>query len=82
MYISFFSLDGVYHITLTALNKVEFGGPMALRICHQTPYIIDTTAPVILHIEQAKAIAHVQIRMWESVFVFNLVENTLISDSG
>ena len=53
MYISFFSLDGVYHITLTALNKVEFGGPMALRICHQTPYIIDTTAPVIHHIEQA-----------------------------
>ena len=41
------SSDGIYHVVLNALNEVDFGGPMALHICHQTPYVIDTTPPVI-----------------------------------
>lgn len=49
----YFFADGYYHISVTALNKVEFGGPMAVRVCHSTPYIIDTTDPVIVNITQA-----------------------------
>ncbi|XP_077992165.1 uncharacterized protein LOC144446291 [Glandiceps talaboti] len=42
--------DGAYHITVRALNKVEFGGPLATTVCHTTPYIIDNTAPIVYHI--------------------------------
>ena len=39
--------DGAYFISVRALNKVEFGGPMALTVCHNTPLIIDNTPPII-----------------------------------
>ncbi|XP_033637723.1 uncharacterized protein LOC117298529 [Asterias rubens] len=39
--------DGAYFISVRALNKVEFGGPMALTVCHSTPLIIDNTPPII-----------------------------------
>ncbi|XP_070564497.1 uncharacterized protein [Ptychodera flava] len=39
--------DGHYHITVRALNKVEFGGPMAATVCHTTTYTIDTTPPFV-----------------------------------
>ncbi|XP_038062441.1 uncharacterized protein LOC119732930 [Patiria miniata] len=43
--------DGAYYITVRALNKVEFGGPMALTVCHSTPLIIDNTPPIIYSID-------------------------------
>ncbi|XP_022102001.1 uncharacterized protein LOC110985344 [Acanthaster planci] len=39
--------DGAYFITVRALNKVQFGGPMALTVCHSTPLVIDNTPPII-----------------------------------
>ncbi|XP_072034301.1 uncharacterized protein [Amphiura filiformis] len=39
--------DGQYFITVRAINKVEFGGPMAVTVCHTTPYTIDTSPPII-----------------------------------
>ncbi|XP_038050876.1 uncharacterized protein LOC119724026 [Patiria miniata] len=42
--------DGAYYITVRALNKVEFGGPMALTVCHSNPLIIDNTPPIIYSI--------------------------------
>ncbi|XP_070562332.1 uncharacterized protein [Ptychodera flava] len=39
--------DGHYHISVRALNKVEFGGPMATTVCHTTLYTIDTTPPFV-----------------------------------
>ncbi|XP_071798137.1 uncharacterized protein [Asterias amurensis] len=43
--------DGAYFTSVRALNKVEFGGPMALTVCHSTPLIIDNTPPIIYSIE-------------------------------
>ncbi|XP_078575699.1 uncharacterized protein LOC144861601 [Branchiostoma floridae x Branchiostoma japonicum] len=43
--------DGYYHVSVRALNKVEFGGPMATTVCHTTPYIIDTTPPFVHHVD-------------------------------
>ncbi|CAH1802777.1 unnamed protein product [Owenia fusiformis] len=42
--------DGYYHINVRALNKIEFGGPMALTVCHSLPYIVDTTPPFVNHV--------------------------------
>nr|XP_006817933.1 PREDICTED: uncharacterized protein LOC100377080 [Saccoglossus kowalevskii] len=39
--------DGQYHVTVRALNKVEFGGPLATTVCHTTPYTIDNTPPLV-----------------------------------
>ncbi|XP_078573994.1 uncharacterized protein LOC144860567 isoform X3 [Branchiostoma floridae x Branchiostoma japonicum] len=43
--------DGFYHVSVRALNKVEFGGPLATTVCHTTPYIIDTTPPFVNHVK-------------------------------
>ena len=32
---------------IRAMNKVQFGGPMALAVCHGLPYTIDTTPPFV-----------------------------------
>ncbi len=45
------TLDDAYFISVRALNKVEFGGPMALTVCHSTPLIIDNTPPIIQSID-------------------------------
>ncbi|XP_022100338.1 uncharacterized protein LOC110984441 [Acanthaster planci] len=42
--------DGAYYISVRALNKVEFGGPMALTVCHSTPLTIDRTPPIVYSI--------------------------------
>ncbi|XP_022103294.1 uncharacterized protein LOC110986022 [Acanthaster planci] len=42
--------DGAYFITVRAFNKVEFGGPMALTVCHSNPLVIDNTPPIIYSI--------------------------------
>ena len=39
--------DGRYHVTVQALSRIDFGGPMSLAVCHSTPYTVDTTPPVI-----------------------------------
>ncbi|XP_078578634.1 uncharacterized protein LOC144863382 [Branchiostoma floridae x Branchiostoma japonicum] len=39
--------DGIYHVTVRAINKVEFGGPMATTVCHSTEYTIDNTQPFV-----------------------------------
>ncbi|XP_038050728.1 uncharacterized protein LOC119723897 [Patiria miniata] len=43
--------DDAYFITVRALNKVEFGGPMALTVCHTTPLIVDNSPPIIYSID-------------------------------
>ena len=40
-------------MTVRALNKVEFGGPLALTICHDQPFIVDNTPPVVHHVGDA-----------------------------
>ncbi|XP_048258679.1 uncharacterized protein LOC124137747 [Haliotis rufescens] len=42
--------DGKYYVTLRALNKVEYGGPLATTICHTTPLGIDNTPPFLYEI--------------------------------
>ena len=32
------------------MNKIDYGGPMALAICHRKPLTIDTTPPVLSNI--------------------------------
>ncbi|KAI8482777.1 hypothetical protein Bbelb_394390 [Branchiostoma belcheri] len=46
--------DGVYHITVRAINNVEFGGAMATTVCHTTPYIIDNTPPFVHHVHSVQ----------------------------
>ncbi|CAH1794764.1 unnamed protein product [Owenia fusiformis] len=43
--------DGHYYINVRALNKVEFGGPMAVTVCHSLPYIVDTTPPIVHYVK-------------------------------
>ncbi|XP_078575736.1 uncharacterized protein LOC144861641 [Branchiostoma floridae x Branchiostoma japonicum] len=43
--------DGFYHVSVRAVNKVEFGGPLATTVCHATPYTIDTTPPFVNHVK-------------------------------
>ena len=43
--------DGIYYITVQALNQVIFGGSGVLTLCHSTPYVIDTTPPVIYSVK-------------------------------
>jgi len=33
-------------VTVRAINNIEFG-PLALTVCHATPFAVDTTPPVI-----------------------------------
>ena len=40
-------------MTLRALNKVEYGGPLSLTICHEQPFIVDTSPPIIYEVTQA-----------------------------
>ncbi|XP_072033446.1 LOW QUALITY PROTEIN: uncharacterized protein [Amphiura filiformis] len=42
--------DGLYYISVRALNNVDFGGPMAMTVCHSTPLVIDNTPPIIYEI--------------------------------
>jgi hypothetical protein len=39
--------DGKYYISIRAINKVEYGGPLSTTVCHSAPYVIDTSAPFI-----------------------------------
>ena len=34
-------------MTVRALNKVAYGGPMALSVCHSKAYGVDTTPPIV-----------------------------------
>ena len=43
----FHTPDAEYHVTIRAINDIDFGGPLALTVCHSVPYIIDTTPPVL-----------------------------------
>jgi hypothetical protein len=42
-----FSSAGKYYMTVRAINKVEYGGPLATTVCHTVPYIIDITNPFV-----------------------------------
>ena len=42
--------DGIYYITVQGLNQVIFGSSGVLTLCHSTPYIIDTTPPIIYNV--------------------------------
>ncbi|XP_066289761.1 uncharacterized protein [Branchiostoma lanceolatum] len=46
--------DGKYHVTVRAINNVEFGGAMATTVCHTTPYIIDNTPPFVHHVHSVQ----------------------------
>ena len=45
-----FVTDGKYYSSVRALNKVDFGGPLATTVCHSTPLAIDNTPPIIYSI--------------------------------
>ena len=57
--------DGKYHITLRAINKVEFN-PLCLSVCHHLPYVIDNTPPVI------NTIDHVEYNELATVLTFQV----------
>ena len=42
--------DGIYYATVQGLNQVIFGSSGVLTLCHSTPYIIDTTPPIIYNV--------------------------------
>ncbi|KAK6174798.1 hypothetical protein SNE40_013376 [Patella caerulea] len=42
--------DGKYYVTVRALNKVEYGGPLVTTFCHTTPYVIDNTKPFVYEV--------------------------------
>ncbi|XP_070573748.1 uncharacterized protein [Ptychodera flava] len=39
--------DGKYHVSVRAINKVDFGGPMATTVCHSISYTIDRSPPIV-----------------------------------
>jgi hypothetical protein len=39
--------EGAYYITIRATNQIAYGGPLFTTVQHATPYIIDTTPPVV-----------------------------------
>lgn len=39
--------EGAYYITIRATNQIAYGGPLFTTVHHSTPYIVDTTPPVI-----------------------------------
>lgn len=48
--IFFLFLDGKYYITVRAINRVEYGGPLATSVCHSTAYAIDNSPPIVYEI--------------------------------
>ncbi|XP_046574117.1 uncharacterized protein LOC124282192 [Haliotis rubra] len=42
--------DGKYYITLRALNKVDYGGPLVTTICHTTPLVVDNSPPLLFEV--------------------------------
>ena len=42
-----FISDGSYFMTVKAINKVTYGGPLGISVCHTTPYIVDTSPPLV-----------------------------------
>jgi len=50
LYFLFVTLAGIYYTTVRAINKVEYGGPLSVTVCHTTPYIIDITKPEVYEI--------------------------------
>lgn len=46
----FFFIDGKYYITVRAINKMEYGGPLATSVCHSTAYAIDNSPPIVYEI--------------------------------
>ena len=43
--------DGAYYISVQAINNVEYGGPLVTTVQHSTPYIIDTSPPILTEVE-------------------------------
>ena len=39
--------DGTYYVSVQAINNVVYGGAMATIFEHSTPYVIDTSPPVV-----------------------------------
>ena len=39
--------EGAYYITIRATNQIAYGGPLFTTVQHSTPYIVDTTPPIV-----------------------------------
>lgn len=39
--------EGAYYVTIRAANEIAYGGPLFTTVQHATPYIVDTTPPVV-----------------------------------
>lgn len=39
--------EGAYYITIRATNQIAYGGPLFTTVQHASPYIVDTTPPVV-----------------------------------
>ncbi|XP_062596534.1 uncharacterized protein LOC134257978, partial [Saccostrea cucullata] len=66
--------DGAYFITVRAINKVKYGGPLATTFCHSTPYIVDNSPPLIYEIYN--------IYYDEEQFNLSITHNSSDPDSG
>ena len=43
--------DGSYYMSVQAINNIEYGGPLVTTVQHSTPYVIDTSPPVLTEVE-------------------------------
>ena len=43
--------DGAYFFTVQAVSNVEYGGPLVTTVAHSTPYIVDTSPPILSEVE-------------------------------
>ena len=42
---SYLKQDGLYYVTVQALNKIIHGGALVTTLCHAAPFAVDTTPP-------------------------------------
>ncbi|KAK3101942.1 hypothetical protein FSP39_007535 [Pinctada imbricata] len=46
--------DGRYYVSVRAINKVDYGGPLSTTVCHTTPFAVDNSPPVVYDVYDIK----------------------------
>ncbi|KAK7496779.1 hypothetical protein BaRGS_00011988 [Batillaria attramentaria] len=44
--------DGSYYVTVQAVNDVIHGGDLVTTVCHSTPFLVDTTPPLMNSVDE------------------------------
>ena len=44
----------MYYISVQAINNVEYGGPLVTTVQHTTPYVIDTSPPLLTEVDNVE----------------------------